>query len=398
MATTRVRCHAVHVSPLAVLALLLTPLGVFVPTHTAYAATNAAPLLTVQGNQLVDSSRTPAQPIQLHGVDRSGTEYQCVHNVGIFDPTSLDSLDPTVLDASIQAIKRWHLNAVRVPLNEDCWLGINHVNPAYSGSNYQQAITTYVNHLTANGLVAILDLHWSAPGTQQATGQEPMPDRDHSVTFWRSVAAAFANNLSVVFDLFNEPNPSSWQCWLNGGTSCSTTPWAAGMKDLVQAVRAAAPLGVGASNVILLGGIQFANDLSQWLTYASQLPANQANNLAASWHVYDFDGCITTSCWTNTVAPVAQQVPIVTGEFGEKSQSDPGFQFVTTLLTWLDGLPQKASYVGWTWNAWNSWDSLIADYTGIPDAATYGITYCRYLAGHATVTWLGPGPAVCVTP
>ncbi len=65
----------------------------------------------------------------------------------------------------------WHTNAVRVPLNEDCWLGINGVNPAYSGTTYQQAIANYVGLPNQDGLVALLELHWSAPGTAVATGQ-----------------------------------------------------------------------------------------------------------------------------------------------------------------------------------------------------------------------------------
>ena len=409
----RVDRYVVGLSLLAALALLVTPLGAVATAQAAHAAPDPAPALKVQGNQLVDTNT--GLPIQLHGVDRSGTEYQCVHGVGIFDPTSLDSLDPTVIDASIQAIKSWTINAVRVPLNEDCWLGINRVNPAYSGTNYQHAIATYVNHLNANGLVAVLDLHWSAPGKKQATGQQPIPDRDHSIDFWKSVAApptpsapnSFGNNASVVFDLFNEPYPDSnqdttaaWQCWQSGGICSGVHFQAAGMQELVNAVRNA-----GASSVILLGGVQFANALSQWLTYE---PTDTASNLAASWHAYDFNPCNTLTCWNQTVAPVAARVPVVTGEFGEKNQG-PQFVWCTTncptatgtgLLPWLDS--QGISYTGWTWDAWNSWDSLITDYNGTPNGLTfsgvvaYGITYCSYLAAHTTVPW--PGPAVCLTP
>jgi endoglucanase len=49
----------------------------------------------------------------------------------------------------------------------------------------------------------------------------PMPDMDHSVTFWQDVANTFKNNTAVIFDLFNEPYPDSgawdstagWTCW-----------------------------------------------------------------------------------------------------------------------------------------------------------------------------------------
>jgi len=125
--------------------------------------------------------------------------------------------------------------------------------------------------------------------------------------------------------------------------------------------------------------VRYANALSQWLSYK---PTDTAHNLVASWHVYDFNACNNVTCWDKTVAPVAQRVPIVTGEFGEKDQ---GVRFVTTLLTWLDRLPQGASYLAWTWDAWKSWDALIIDYNGTPNPANYGMTYYDYLTGGTIV-------------
>jgi len=46
-------------------------------------------------------------------------------------------------------MKRWHINVVRVPMNEDCWLGINGVKARYSGRNYRQAIAAFVSRLHA---------------------------------------------------------------------------------------------------------------------------------------------------------------------------------------------------------------------------------------------------------
>src|SRR5690242_13590725 len=112
----------------------------------------AGPLsVRVQGNQLVDQA---GHPVRLRGVDRSGTEYACAQGWGIFDGPS-DS-------PSVQAIRSWGANVVRVPLNETCWLSINGVNPAYSGSNYRRAISDFVGLLNRSGLVVILELHWSA--------------------------------------------------------------------------------------------------------------------------------------------------------------------------------------------------------------------------------------------
>ena len=177
---------------LAVLSLVVTSLAV---APVARAATVPSGL-HVSGNQILDAG---GGIVRLIGVNRSGTEYRCIQGYGIFDGPSDD--------ASVQAIADWHVNAVRIPLNEDCWLGINGALPAYSGANYQTAIANYVARLESHGLVPILELHWSAAGNARATGQQPMPDVDHSIAFWSGVAARFGSDQSVVFDLFNEPFP-----------------------------------------------------------------------------------------------------------------------------------------------------------------------------------------------
>jgi endoglucanase len=333
----------------------------------------AAPRLHVAGNRLVDAHGTP---VTLRGVNRAGTEFMCVQGHGIFDgPTG---------QASVSAMKSWGINAVRIPLNEACWNGEPYVNPAFAGASYQSAIRTYVNLLNANGMVAILDLHWSdgryvraSAGctSAQARCLKPMPDAAQAIPFWTSVANAFKGNDAVVFDLFNEPFPerasrdeaAAWACWLHGGSCPGIGYQVAGMQDLVNAVR-----GTGARNVILAGGLAWSNDLSGWL---ANEPADPAHNLAASWHSYNFNACSVLSCWTGQVAPVAAQVPLVAGEIGENDCA-PGY--ISGLMSWLDTV--SASYLAWTWNAdfpCASGPALITSYAGTPTA--YGAAYQSHL-------------------
>jgi hypothetical protein len=322
--------------------------------------------LRAAGNKIVDEHGTQ---VLLHGVNRSGSEFACVGGYGFFDGP--------VDAASIASMKGWNINAVRVPLNEDCWLGINGVSSAYSGANYQQAIEGYVALLLASGMHPILDLHWNAPGTELATGQEPMADMDHAPAFWTSVATTFKSSASVILELYNEPWPdndqdttAAWTCWRDGG-SCPSVPFeVAGMQTLVDTVRA-----TGATNLLLLGGVEYSNALSQWLAFK---PTDPLNNLAAAWHVYQGNTCSDTTCYDQVASPVARSFPIVATEIGDSSCDGT---FMTSIMTWLD--TQGQSYSAWTWNAWGSACSsysLIDDYTGTP-SGTYGLAYQTHLAG-----------------
>ena len=336
-------------------------------TLTEVAAT-PAPQLHVSGNALENAS---GSQVVLHGVDRSGAEYACVQGWGFFDGP--------VDEASILAMKTWtHITAVRVPLNEACWNAESYVNAAYAGANYISAVKNYVNLLNANGIVAILDLHWTdglytgnsaGCSSAQATCQKPMPDAAEAIPFWTSVASTFKGDNAVVFDLFNEPYASratgdtttGWQCWLNGGTCTGIGYPVAGMQSMVNAVRS-----TSATNVLMLGGEEYSNDLSQWLTYE---PTDPDADLVASWHSYSNNTCDTQTCWTSQVAPVIAKVPVVVGEMGE---GDCSGTYIDPLTTWLNS--QNTGYLAWTWDAWGGCSNiLITDYTGNPTG--FGAAY-----------------------
>jgi endoglucanase len=279
----------------------------------------------------------------LHGVDRSGTEYQCVQGHGIFDGPSGH--------ASITAVRALGINAVRIPLNEGCWNAQPYVNPAYAGAIYRAAIKRYVSLLNANGIVAILDLHWTdgaytgpsaGCSSARAVCQKPMPDAAQAIGFWKSVAATFKGNDAVIFDLFNEPYPEradngnqveGWRCWRSGGTDCVGIPYrVAGLQALVSAVRS-----TGANNVIMLGGLEWSKQPDPWLSHE---PSDPEHNLVASWHSYNFNACNTTSCWTSQIAPVTANVPLIAGEIGENDCADT---YIRSLTNWLDSNPTASS-------------------------------------------------------
>ncbi len=339
--------------------------------------------------------------IVLRGVNRSGTEYKCVQSGGIFDgPDSEDS---------VKAIASWKVNAVRVPLNESCWLDINNVNPHFSGEAYKNAIQNYVTLLHKYDIYPILELHWVAPGAQLATGQLPMPDVDHAKDFWKDVASTFKDDLGVIFELYNEPYPNdngdndaAWKCWRDGCTTeivkyvqdASTGQYvsqdlgsylAAGFQQLVNAVRETEGVNTAASHAILLGGVQYSNGLTQWAKYK---PTDSANNIGAAWHIYNFNGCANAACFDGVPATLAATTAIVATEFGE---DDCAGTIVTDWMNWFDS--HQIGHLAWSWDAYgacrpnnttdlqgpNPWP-LILGYDGTPNAGFGQAVHDHFLA------------------
>jgi endoglucanase len=338
----------------------------------ALAAIAAAPgmaALRVRGNQLVDGSGR-GHVVQLRGVNRSGLEYACIQGWGFFDSPHPNSID----DASmVAAMKRWDINAVRVPLNEDCWLGLG-TGPGRGGAAYRRIVESYVHELNAARLYVILDLHWAAPGTTKATGQLPMADADHSPTFWRSVARTFKADPSVVFDLFNEPFGIDWACWLGGcrvpASGNAPAYRTAGMQSLVNAVRS-----TGATQPLLLGGLSFASDLLGWNANAPRDPRHQ---LIAAEHNYGGLSPCGAGCRA-AVLRTHRRHPVVFGELGE---TDCRHGYVDQMMRLADR--HGIGYLGWSWDAtspggWNCARSpaLITSYTGTPTA--YGVGLRNHL-------------------
>jgi endoglucanase len=364
-------------------------------TASATVPGSPAPTPVVSGSHLVDTrSGDTWVP---HGVNWPSFEYACYQGWGY----AADGRGPE----AAAAVVSWHINTVRLPLNQDCWLGLNGT-PAGDGetvAGYRQAVADFVTTMNAAGLVVILDLHLNAPVGSAAHDQYPMADAQ-SLTFWTSVASAYKSNLSVLFDAFNEPYSRydgntkvfdlTWDCWQNGGCLAPAVDQGSprnghtypvvGMSALVAAIRA-----TGAAQPILLGGTDYSNDLTGWLAHK---PAD--GQLIASWHNYPGQRCDHLSCWNSEIAPVAQQVPVFTGEFGE---DDGGSSYLTTFMPWADA--HGIGYAPWAWwevasaeSVTNARYALITDLTSFAPKAPSGTTYRTHLLSLPVTT--PPDPPV----
>jgi endoglucanase len=383
-------------------------------------ASSAAPKISIKGNHFVDGS---GATLRLIGINVAGAEFTCVEPV-YNDFRKSGVWDGPVDAAAIAAMASWKINAVRVPLNEDCWLGINPVRRtedriarvrgrtakafgAKVARHYRSEVKAFVRRLHAAGLVAILDLHWTAPGSVLAAQQYPLPDTDHSAAFWRSVATTFKGDHSTVFELFNEPMLANadgadtlrWPCMRDGctlpnrcadcGAAAKGTFRTPGFTRLIATVRA-----TGARNPVLVPGRYYSNDLSSWLTYR---PRDKLKQVGATFHAYEGLPCADTDCWDREVAAVAAQVPVTSTEFGPSVQdrTEPcDASHDQRWMDWADG--HGVGYLAWWWNDEN-FDtpkpkcalSLIDDFGGTPRDG-HGVAVHDHLAALSEAQGGGP--------
>ncbi|HEV2582414.1 MAG TPA: cellulase family glycosylhydrolase, partial [Ktedonobacteraceae bacterium] len=313
---------------------------------------------TVQGNTILDVS---GKPYLFHGIGRDSLEYSCSGD-GHLDAQELAYMGS---GANRYAITYWGANTVRLPLSEGIWL-YGQSSQFCGAAQYQALVKQTVDSLTALHLNVILDLQWIDAGGQsgQAGGPWAAPDAD-SVTFWQQVASIYQSYSNVLFELYNEPHPATWSCWLSGCTLTDTnysqdcgcnktlTYASVGMQALVNAVR-----GAGATNLAIVAGMDWGFNLSLVASYPIQ-----GINVIYDTHPYPYSEKMP-STWDAAFGKISATYPVISAESGEY---DCGISFMSQLLAYFDD--HHISWVAWAWVVQGSqcgYPLLIQDYRGTP--------------------------------
>ena len=264
----------------------------------------------VVGNRLVD---TEGQEVWLQGVNAGGMESV---------PNGEQMVKSTVV-----AIDEWKSNCIRLPINEAHWFGTS----AYQndkGVAFRATVDKIVRLAANRGAYVVVDLH-----------RFRAPKAEH-IAFWKDCADHFKNHPAVLFDLFNEPHGISWEVWKNGGfvgeagkvdESAFLTEEekkknqgfeSVGMQALLDAVRS-----TGAKNVVIAGGLHWANDLTgieseaieQGEKPSYRLEDTTGDGIMYAWHTYHWH-----KGW-GKLLPVAAKHPIFLGEVGAAPREEMTF-------------------------------------------------------------------------
>jgi endoglucanase len=396
------RSRSMKIVPLLLLFLALcasVPLASFI-VHSMRSAQAAAPnaLLyhqyadgpyTVQGNQIVGAD---GKQYLFHGLGRDGLEYECTGDPAL-DSAHLAFIGPTVSGGLSGSY--WWGNTVRLPLSEGFWLK-GSASQSCSAAQYQALVNQVVNSLTALKLNVVLDLQWTDAGgkapTSSGAGYD-MADAD-SVTFWTQVATIYKSYSNVLFELYNEPHPTSWCCWAaacpitdsDTQTGITYTYQGVGMQALVNAVR-----GTAATNVVIVAGMNWGYDLSQ---LSANPITDSGHNLAYDTHPYPYGGKQPAD-WDASFGFLTATAPVLSLENGEY---DCGTAYMSQLLTYFDA--HQMSWTGWAWFASGAacgYPQVITNWLGAP-AASMGTLEYDQLLGYANQPIPSPTPGPTPSP
>lgn len=307
-------------------AVALTVTGAGAPSDQPEAS---APRPVVEDNRLVDARS--GRELVLRGVTWSSFDYACAQGWGLSELDLLAGDAPEEVAATeAAALAAGGATTVRLPLNQDCWLGtrgapVSDAHAERSPQDYRAAVTGFVDALTSAGLVVVLDLQSRKAVETPDSVDLTVPDSE-SLVFWSSVAGTFRDRASVLFEVLGSAVPGGWRCWRDGGCAVPGQ----GMDRVVRAVRDA-----GARQPVLLPGPAGSTDLRHWRALA---PVD--SQLVAVLHLQDGRA---------DVVGLAEQVPVVGIAAGALMSlgRGPGAGLVPT------GRPGGPFFTASTRNAWS---------------------------------------------
>lgn len=246
--------------------------------------------LSVSGTNIIDED---GNPMALHGVNRSGFEYDIFGN-----RINADEIK--------YICDNWKANIIRLPFNEE-WILTN--------TAYNNFLDQIIGWIKENGAYVLLDLQWQDTQTRIPS----IPDTA-AIRMWKILAKRYKDDPAVLYDIHNEAHDVSFSAWRSR---------AGEIIDGIQSVHPKALCFVSAMN--------WATDLRDWNTD----PLTQAN-VVYSVHAYSRWG--GKAVWDENWGQFANDLPIFIGELGgEVADLEWGRQ----LLAYLNG--KGLGWCAWSW-------------------------------------------------
>jgi len=158
-----------------------------------------------------------------------------------------------------------------------------------------------------------------------------------------------------------------------------------GFQQVLDAIRA-----TGATNVVVMGGQDYDNDLTWWSTNP---PTDALNQIAITYHAYHttYGYAVANDTPQHSAAQsiamlTSPGVPVILTEIGDNVGSGPSSNggspgsFMTQMAQLLDN--QGWSGMAWTWNPWGGSDTLIQNITSYTPTEGEGQAWYNWTINH----------------
>jgi len=257
--------------------------------------------------------------------------------------------------AELQAAAADRADVVRFQVSE---FGLDPQSPLYAPA-YADEVSAAVQMARGLGLAVIVSLQAQPPAGEPT--RCPLPDAG-AERAWNVLAAMFAGDGGVMFELYNEPGvsatPGGWIQWRAGGEiiypggSCQ----AIGMPALIADIRTLAP-----QNVIIVPALAGEQSLAGRLALTD--PAHPGDSrLAYGIHYPSLTRGITS--WDKAFGAASATVPVIVTEWDANSTTGCVANAPATARLLLDYLAGKR--IGIVGFAFDLPGTIVADSSGTP--------------------------------
>jgi hypothetical protein len=287
----------------------------------------------------------------------------------------------------------WNIDVFRLPVHADVndetghhgWNVENTLGDAAACNNFfNNIIDPVVMQVIGKGKYVIVDWHYVGVSWTDATVAARTKEFWLGTGAWAGIAAKYANNPNVLFELFNEPGGGSWSDWQN-----TAQGW-------VNGIRAVA------NNIIIVGGPNWSQVTPQ---KASDLLTG--GNIVYACHIYPQHCGTSVPNWIDYVSTVA---PVMMTEWGYELNGPAPVGGTTSgygnlYKNWINSKP-NVSWIAWcfdfiyhsymfdaSWTLLGNGNSTAATrYFGGVDGGSHGLsspadTSDNYM-GQFVKTWL----------
>lgn len=393
-------CSVAYVSSIALTDFVISNTG-------SLSYESPATALHVDGNQLKDASN---RVVYLRGVNQPGfvdspTGFWRPEGGSTF--SGLDQWNPEAVKANLDEMKSWGINVIRCHQVGRHWVDNTRV---YQGSDIGQAYKNNLHDIIAyageRGFYYIFD-YYSDEGYpndhQDELPFQPYSDlfsRTEFVQYWYEVAEDLKGYSNVLFEIFNEPHGPNKDTYFSLANDCIAAIRSAGAEQPIIIQWGYSIWtnldyphnGVGSGTMDWVIDYPISDDNIVYSTHVYRGAYGHIHDSSGYLYAYDHIKAGLIDCG---VQQVAQQYPVLIGEFGayHPSSSSAEVEFFKNIVK--IGNEWGLHYTAWCWTVpAHMGFAVLQDGTWIPPPNEAGQELINGLGGStslkATVTPYNP--------